>query len=252
MKKIIIIATALLFNICAFSQWTQDSNATTGYFYKLRAYNLSTSGSRLLFADNSGYITTSILGLGRLMFGGTGGILSQSANLFYDSTNNRLIIGAGYTPTNAFTLYNSANSSVLFEARNTNAGSAANVGLQLTTDGGTGYVYRTSSVYQSGTYKNYLFIHDINDGSIALTTGLGTTVTSAAIKLLVHKLTGNIIIGDTTDVASSKLTVASITQGMLTPRMTTTQKNAISSPEEGLIVYDLTLHKLYVWDGTIW
>jgi len=53
-------------------------------------------------------------------------------------------------------------------------------------------------------------------------------------------------------IPSAELAVSSTTAGLLPPRMTTTQKNAISSPAEGLCVYDLTLHKLYVWDGSIW
>jgi hypothetical protein len=35
-------------------------------------------------------------------------------------------------------------------------------------------------------------------------------------------------------------------------RMTTTQRLGIVSPLEGMLVYDLTLHKLYVYDGTTW
>lgn len=58
--------------------------------------------------------------------------------------------------------------------------------------------------------------------------------------------------GTLTDVASSALTVNSTTAGILPPRMTTTQRTAIASPAEGLMVYDTDLHKLYVWDGTIW
>jgi hypothetical protein len=46
--------------------------------------------------------------------------------------------------------------------------------------------------------------------------------------------------------------IESTTKGFLPPRMTTTQKNAISSPAEGLTVYDNTLHKLYVYDGSTW
>ncbi len=37
-----------------------------------------------------------------------------------------------------------------------------------------------------------------------------------------------------------------------TAGFSTTQKNAISSPAEGLIVYDLTLHKLCVYTGSAW
>lgn len=64
--------------------------------------------------------------------------------------------------------------------------------------------------------------------------------------------TGNILINTTTDVASSKLTIESTTQGFLPPRMTTTQKNAIASPAVGLMVYDTTLNLISVYNGTSW
>jgi hypothetical protein len=63
---------------------------------------------------------------------------------------------------------------------------------------------------------------------------------------------GNVLIGTTTDVASSILTINSTTKGVLFPRMTTTQKNAISSPATGLVVYDTTLNKLSVYTGSAW
>jgi hypothetical protein len=63
---------------------------------------------------------------------------------------------------------------------------------------------------------------------------------------------GNLLIGTTTDVASSKLTIESTTQGVLFPRMTTTQKNAIASPATGLVVYDTTLNKLSVRGALTW
>jgi hypothetical protein len=52
--------------------------------------------------------------------------------------------------------------------------------------------------------------------------------------------------------ASSILELYSKTQGFLPPRMTTTQKNAISSPAQGLMVFDTTLIKLCVYSGTSW
>ena len=64
--------------------------------------------------------------------------------------------------------------------------------------------------------------------------------------------TGNFAIGTTTDVASSKLTIQSTTQGFLPPRMTTTQKNAIATPATGLQVYDTTLNRPCFYDGTTW
>jgi hypothetical protein len=63
---------------------------------------------------------------------------------------------------------------------------------------------------------------------------------------------GNIVINSTADVASSILTIESTTKGVLFPRMTTTQKNAISSPATGLQVYDTTLNQMSYYNGTTW
>jgi hypothetical protein len=65
-------------------------------------------------------------------------------------------------------------------------------------------------------------------------------------------LAGNLLIGTTTDVASSILTLGSTTKGFLPPRMTTTQKNAIATPATGLMVYDTTLNLISVYNGTTW
>ena len=58
--------------------------------------------------------------------------------------------------------------------------------------------------------------------------------------------------GTTTPNASAEIEILSTTRGFLPPRMTTTQKNAISSPAQGLMVFDTTLAKLCVYNGTTW
>lgn len=73
---------------------------------------------------------------------------------------------------------------------------------------------------------------------------------SSIIRLSASALT--VTIGSQTAVATAKLAVVSTTQGFLPPVMTTTQKNAISTPAEGLIVYDSTLHKLSVRTASTW
>jgi hypothetical protein len=62
----------------------------------------------------------------------------------------------------------------------------------------------------------------------------------------------NVLINTTTDVASAVLNVDSTTKGFLPPRMTTTQRNAIASPAEGLMVYDTVLKRPCFYDGTSW
>lgn len=67
--------------------------------------------------------------------------------------------------------------------------------------------------------------------------------------LILLNLTVNaqIGIGTTTPNASSILDVTSTTKGMLTPRMTTAQRNAITTPADGLTVYDTDLKLFYYY-----
>jgi len=51
---------------------------------------------------------------------------------------------------------------------------------------------------------------------------------------------------------SAILEAVSKTKGLLPPRMTSAQKNAISSPGPGLMVYDETLAKLCLFTGSAW
>lgn len=57
-------------------------------------------------------------------------------------------------------------------------------------------------------------------------------------------------IGTTTPDASSVLDIASTTQGILTPRMTSAQRIAISSPAQGLLVYDIDFNSFFYYDGS--
>jgi hypothetical protein len=58
--------------------------------------------------------------------------------------------------------------------------------------------------------------------------------------------------GTITGAASTILQANSTTKGFLPPRMTTAQKNAITTPPTGLIVYDTTLNKLALYTGAAW
>lgn len=55
-------------------------------------------------------------------------------------------------------------------------------------------------------------------------------------------------IGTTSPDPTSVLHVESTTQGFLTPRMTTAQRTAITTPANGLMVYDTTLASFYYYD----
>jgi len=52
--------------------------------------------------------------------------------------------------------------------------------------------------------------------------------------------------------ASAILDAASTTKGFLPPRMTTTQRDAITSPATGLVIYNTTTSQLNYYNGTAW
>ena len=88
-------------------------------------------------------------------------------------------------------------------------------------------------------------------GSVAQDIYFSTLGSNTTYQLLI-KGNGSILVNTNTDVASSILTINSTTKGVLFPRMTTTQKNAISSPATGLQVYDTTLNQMSYYNGTTW
>jgi len=62
---------------------------------------------------------------------------------------------------------------------------------------------------------------------------------------------GNVGIGTTSPGASANLEVTSTKKGFLPQRMTTTQRDAITSPAAGLMIYNTTTAKLNVYT-TAW
>jgi hypothetical protein len=163
-----------------------------------------------------------------------------------------------------------------------NGGTFTDAGFRLDVNGTArvqGAFLVGGSVTASASWGRYLTIG--NDGTDKIITGYLTASTNGAVigahssglnawanlnvigNSIIFRRNGeveamrilnnsNILIGTTTDVASSKLTIESTTQGFLPPRMTTTQKNAIASPATGLVVYDTTLNKLSVRTASSW
>ena len=76
------------------------------------------------------------------------------------------------------------------------------------------------------------------------------------VERMIISNTGNIGIGTETPDASALLELSSTTQGVLPPRMTNAQMNAIANPTDGLIVYctDCSLVGLYMYEtaNTVW
>ena len=76
----------------------------------------------------------------------------------------------------------------------------------------------------------------------------------AAAPLAALAQTPGVGIGTTTPAASALLDVSSTTKGLLPPRMSTAQRDAIASPAAGLIIFNTSTStsKLNTWNGTSW
>jgi hypothetical protein len=118
---------------------------------------------------------------------------------------------------------------------------------------------------QSGTVRTHLY-GSLTMGSDTVSSGRltvrGTGNTSSSktavfedsggSDIMVVQDNGVVGIGVTSPNASAKLEISSTTQGVLFPRMTTTQRGNIASPADGLVIYNTTDNKLQVRAGGAW
>jgi len=230
--------------------------------------------------------------VGRVLFEGTGNVLQESANFFWDNTNGRLGIGTT-TPTQKLEV-NGAVKTTSVQASGISTLSTCFMYGYLTEDNNSNRIYLNaneldfwtnggSSLRITKATKNVLigtttdagFKLDVNGtartgvltcGNInpsgttnvsGMTIYQGTIDTSSSydLRLIVPTAAKGVVVSQDYSFlssASALLEVKSTTKGILFPRMTTTQKNAIASPAAGLVVYDTTLGKLCVRGAAAW
>ena len=113
----------------------------------------------------------------------------------------------------------------------------------------------TSFSLQSATHVGVTFNGDYTT-SVGSNTLIGynfspTNYGTATLRAF-QSAVGGVYVNTTTYQASAILQADSTTQGFLAPRMTTAQILAITSPAEGLQVYNTDLHVICFYDGTTW
>jgi hypothetical protein len=125
-------------------------------------------------------------------------------------------------------------------------------GFNDTTGGNNVFLgYNTGVGISSGSYNTIIGSNQSGfTGSSANIISLTDGQSNAAI--YGSGTAGTFAIGSKTTDASAVLNLPSTTKGFLPPSMTTTQKNAISSPTAGLTVYDNVLNQLYTYNGSSW
>jgi len=239
----------------------------------LSGVSLTTQVSGTLPVTNGGTGTATAFTAGSVVFAGASGVYTQdNANLFWDDTNNRLGINTA-TPASKLDIgsgdlrFSSTGQRILGDFSNgtfanrtaiqtATASSATvipivpsasgfNVGINLETDP----TFVAASVGQVIVVAGSEF--RINSGIRGAGTYLPITFFSGGSERVRVDTSGNVGVGATAN-ASAILDVQSTTKGFRLPNMTTVQKNAISSPAAGLMVFDTTLAKACVYSGAAW
>jgi hypothetical protein len=126
----------------------------------------------------------------------------------------------------------------------------------------------TAQFHNSSGTNNALMIRD--DGNVGIGTsgttarlvvrGSGSTIATAALlvqnsggtDLFVVEDDGTVGVGTNAPNTSALLDISSTTRGFLSPRMSTTQRDAIVSPAQGLEIFNTTITSKQVYNGTEW
>jgi hypothetical protein len=245
--------------------------------------NIKTLNSESLLGSGNIEITASPAGVaGAIQFSDGSAFASDAANLFWDDTNNRLGIGTN-APVYGLDVSQNISGNLFARFENTNAG-----GFGMLIRAGTGTsTYTLQWANYAGSsggriYPDGVIIGEQTAPSARLHVK-GSGSTSATIALLMQNSAGTqllrvrddsqvqlgsssnftvdpnttynrfeLAVGGLSSISSAILSATSTTRGFLPPRMTTTQKNAISSPASGLMVYDTDTNKLCCYNGTSW
>jgi hypothetical protein len=114
------------------------------------------------------------------------------------------------------------------------------------------YVYVSTVDNSQWTYNGSTYVTYTPPASTSWYLSGGTSDAGSNKTGTVYR-TGSVGIGaTTTPAASAMLDVNSTTKGILPPRMTTTQRDLISSPATGLLIYNTTTNRLEVRNTTTW
>lgn len=152
------------------------------------------------------------------------------------------------------------NSGLLYTFRNFSSGSSAFSRIVNTVNNVNGFfdIFPTNNTFDSGSYAGFSTVTNDTGGLILIaskSTGVIKFLTGSGIPSTNERgridATGNFLWGTTTTTTSSKLTVASTTQGTINaPIMNLGQWNAITKVD-GLKGYISGTHKPIWYDGTI-
>ena len=219
----------------------------------------ATASTNFNVSNNNGTATTNFgeFGINSSAFTGTGSF-SQAGYTYLASASTDLAIGTYGSNAIHFVVNNGATDAMTIDTNgnllvgNTSA-IFGNTNRGVINVNGTSTALLSLSSGASTSTAGYMYwdgsnLQVVNNS----TSGALTFNTNAATERMRITSTGNVGIGTSSPATSALLDVQSTSAGIRFPNMTTTQKNAISSPVAGLTVFDTTLGKLCVYSGSAW
>ena len=193
----------------------------------------------------------------------------QDAIYIGNVTSNTKLINFGTTADNLFFGDGSGGSNTT-GSRNTTLGTSSllsnttgsfNIAVGLLA--GNGNSIGGTPNYQNTTQINNIFIGNYSGANTSVTNSivignLGAVDTSNTVVLgsvsgkNTAGATQSVITGGTSIADTAQLQVDSTNKGFLPPRMTTTQRDNINFPAQGLIIYNITTNNINFFNGTSW
>ena len=180
-------------------------------------------GTAIHFGQSAAYTA------GSLPYASSTTAIGLDSEFFWDASNNRLSIGIASVSPTALALY----------------GDGPRFGVHLGTTG-----FDTAGSVDLWQTNGNGFLTFGNNTGYAL--HIGNAAAAGASKLFTFTDAGRMGIGNATPATSSLLDLTSTTGGVLVPRMTTTQRDAIGSPATGLLIFNTTTGAFNYFDGASW
>lgn len=206
------------------------------------------AGGYKVFALLDGYVGADGENGGYQMKFMSGGNLPGSANLFFTGVG----IGIGTGPGQPLDILQTVNSATL-SARAKNAAADGATSWNASNDQNHTHEFGVGGSSRGDGFSDTAFVYTGLTARYcagAWKFNVGGGISDSETHFYIH--TTGAAVNTVSPSASAAFQVDSTTKGFLPPRVTTTQRDAISSPAEGLMVYNSSTHKLNFWNGSAW